>query len=242
MKELKICKMNMQGIIKASVVFYGVFITMQALLVYSIADGSGSMSGMEMMSVIFLFICGLNSFKSNFFFAKANSVSRRAFLRGIALSILPIAFVTSVIDIIVNRITNIFVTCSTIYDMSFGSLIGKDIIGGAYEFIQPNDIGTIVNSILCIIVMKIAFYMLGLLITMTFYRCNKIMKLVVAISPIIIINAISILFPKVWYKIGEIASSLTGSINMYYLTSIVMAVIYYIICYLLIRNAVVKDK
>ena len=81
-----------------------------------------TMSGMELSTVIFIFVCGLNSFKSNFYFAKSNGISRKTFIKGLLISIIPIALVMSIIDIIINRINNIFIKNPTLYDMSLWKL------------------------------------------------------------------------------------------------------------------------
>ena len=107
MKILKVAKMNFEGIKKSAIIYYFIFICVIIGLMV-VSRGIITMSGIEVSTIIFLFVCGLNSFKSNFYFAKSNGISRKIFIEGLLISSIPIALVMSIIDIIINRISNIF--------------------------------------------------------------------------------------------------------------------------------------
>ena len=107
MKSLKIARMNIEGIMKATIIYYSIFICIIIALI-AISSGIITISGVEISTAIFLFVCGLNSFKSNFYFAKSNGISRKTFIKGLLISSVPIALVMSIIDIIINRVNNIF--------------------------------------------------------------------------------------------------------------------------------------
>ena len=110
MKSLKVARMNIEGVMKSAIIYYGAFIfILMVLISLYIFGGRVTMSGIEVSTVIFLFVCGLNSFKSNFYFAKGNGISRKIFIKGLLISSIPIALVMSIIDIIINRINNIFI-------------------------------------------------------------------------------------------------------------------------------------
>ena len=80
-------------------------------------------SGIEFSSMIFLFVLGLNSFKENFYFTQANNIPRVDYFKSLAITILPIALGMSIIDLIINRVYNIFVACPTMYDMAIMILL-----------------------------------------------------------------------------------------------------------------------
>ena len=111
MKSLRIAKMNIQSVMKSAMVYYLIFIAIvMALCIGNYVGGlKSTMSGIEFATVIFLFVCGLNSFKSNFYFAKSNGISRRTFIKGLLISSIPLALIMSIIDIIINRANNIFI-------------------------------------------------------------------------------------------------------------------------------------
>ena len=132
MKSLKVARMNIEGVMKSAIIYYGAFIfILMVLISLYIFGGRVTMSGIEVSTVIFLFVCGLNSFKSNFYFAKSNGISRKTFIKGLLISSIPIALVMSIIDIIINRINNIFIKNPTLYDVSYGNLLGD--VGRVYE-------------------------------------------------------------------------------------------------------------
>ena len=172
MKSLKIAKMNIEGIMKSAIIYYSIIICIIIGLI-AVSDGRSTMSGMELSTVIFIFVCGLNSFKSNFYFAKSNGISRKTFIKGLLISIIPIALVMSIIDIIIIRINNIFIKNPTLYDMSYGNLLGD--VGRIHEgvWIQSNSLATIFNTILFQFSLCLLAYVVGIVINMIYYRSNK---------------------------------------------------------------------
>ena len=244
MKSLKIAKMNIRNMLKSIKVFYLIIISITVFLVIinKFENADITQSGIEMVSIIFLFVCGLNSFKENYYFAKASNISRRTFISGILISVLPITALMSIIDIIINRITNIFLQSPTLYDMSFGNL--RLVQRSGVEWIQSNSINDLLLTFIFELVICIAAYILGLVITMIYYRCNKLMKVIVSVSPLLvtivlnyivainsdIINSISRVFNfifgekliqkleakyrKCFYPIYQVDSALLGGIRI----------------------------
>lgn len=250
MKSLKIAKNNIQGIIKPAVIFYGIFISVIIIMIISnlMAPGTVGMSGVEVSTVIFLFICGLNSFKVNFYFAKANNISRNTFMKGILISALPVVFVTSIIDIIINRISNIFIVNPTFYDMSYGGFL-YNCFGKNFTWNNMNSIGILFNAVLLQFTICLAAYLLGLVINMIYYRCNKIMKTVVSIVPIafvILINTLAYNFPAIANGITKFVNFIFGfePENVYaaVTTFIVISAALALGSFLLIKKAVIKER
>lgn len=168
MRCIKVMKMNLMQIMKASIYYYLIFI---AAVIALIGMFRGNINGIEFSTVVFLFICGLNSFKSNFYFVKTCGVSRKSFMEGILLSAIPVAIVMSVIDQILIKVFNIFISIPNIYEITYDA---HDMV-----FFK----GMILELFICVMA-----YILGVAITMLYYRCNKVMKIVVSVTPIILIN------------------------------------------------------
>lgn len=181
MRSIKVMKMNLRQIIKPAIYYYIIFI---AIIMAIITTVKGNINGMELATVIFIFVCGLNSFKSNFYFAKSCGVSRKAFMGGILLSALPIAFIMSIIDQILIRVFNIFIRIPNIYE----------------EIYKASDMVFFRGSILEAFIVIMA-YVLGVAITMLYYRCNKVMKVVISVVPIVLINLTN-LSDRITLKIG----------------------------------------
>ena len=250
MKSLKIAKMNIEGVIKPAMIFYSIFIAIIIVMIVAnkMSPGVGGISGVESATVIFLFICGLNSFKVNFYFAKSNNISRSTFMKGILISAFPIVFITSIIDIIINRVSNIFIVNPTFYDMSYGGF-SYNGFGGNHPYSQMNSVGTLFNAILFQLTLCLMAYLLGLVINMVYYRCNKLMKTIVSITPIafiFLINTLAYSFPNIANDINKFINLVLGfdPWNVYaaVTTFIVISAVLGIASFLLIRKAVIKER
>ncbi|MBP3914771.1 hypothetical protein [Clostridium sp.] len=248
MKSLKIAKMNIEGIMKSAIIYYSIFICIIIGLI-AVSDGRSTMSGMELSTVIFIFVCGLNSFKSNFYFAKSNGISRKTFIKGLLISIIPIALVMSIIDIIINRINNIFIKNPTLYDMSYGNLLGD--VGRIHEgvWIQSNSLATIFNTILFQFSLCLLAYVVGIVINMIYYRSNKYLKVLVSVIPVvfIIFNAnFSTKNPGLTMRINEFLDYIFGfnpsNVFACITTFLVLVVILSGVAFLLIRKAIIKER
>lgn len=248
MKSLKISKMNFEGIMKSAIIYYFIFICVVIGLI-AVSKGTIILSGIEISTIIFLFVCGLNSFKSNFYFAKSNGISRKTFIKGLLISSIPIALVISIIDITINRIINIFIKSPTLYDMSYGSLLGY--VGNLYEsnWIKINTFGNLFNNILFQFAFCILAYVAGIVINMIYYRSNKYLKVLVSVTPVIffIFNInISMKNPVLTMRINKFLDYIFGfnpsNVFACITTFLVFTVFLSGISFLLIRKAVIKEK
>lgn len=248
MKSLKIAKMNIEGIMKATIIYYFIFVCVIIALI-AISSGIITISGVEISTAIFLFVCGLNSFKSNFYFAKSNGISRKTFIKGLLISSVPIALVMSIIDIIINRINNIFIKNPTLYDISYGELVGH--IGSVYEdnWIQSNSLVTIFNTILFQFSLCLLAYVIGIVINMIYYRANKYVKVLVSAIPVALIilkGNLSMRNPSLTLRINEFTDYIFGfnpsNVFACITTFLVFTVVLSGIAFLLIRKAVIKER
>ena len=250
MKSLKVARMNIEGVMKSAIIYYGAFIfILMVLISLYIFGGRVTMSGIEVSTVIFLFVCGLNSFKSNFYFAKSNGISRKTFIKGLLISSIPIALVMSIIDIIINRINNIFIKNPTLYDVSYGNLLGD--VGRVYEgsWVQSNSLATIFNTILFQFSLCLLAYVVGIVINMIYYRSNKYVKVLVSVIPVAFImfsGNFSIRNSGLTIRVKEFFDYIFGfnPVNVFacVTTFLVFTVALWGIAFLLIRKAVIKER
>ena len=245
MKSLKIAKMNAEGIMKAAIIYYFIFICVIIGLI-AISSEKSTTSGIEISTTIFLFVCGLNSFKSNFYFAKSNGISRKTFIKGLLISSVPIALVMSIIDIIIN---NIFIKNPTFYDMAYGNSVGY--ISKIYEgnWIQSNSLATIFNTILFQFSLCLLAYVIGIVINMIYYRANKYVKVLVSVIPVSLIilkGNLSMRDPSLTLRINEVSNYIFGfnpsNVFACITTFLVFTVVLSGIAFLLIRKAVIKER
>lgn len=248
MKSLKIAKMNAEGIMKAAIIYYFIFICVIIGLI-AVSDGRSTLSGIEVSTVIFIFVCGLNSFKSNFYFAKSNGVSRKTFIKGLLISSVPIALVMSIIDIIINRINNIFIKNPTFYDMAYGNSVGyiSKIYDGSW--VQSNSLNTIFNTILFQFSLCLLAYVVGIVINMIYYRANKYVKVLVSAIPVALIilkGNLSMRNPSLTLRINEFTDYIFGfnpsNVFACITTFLVFTVVLSAIAFLLIRKATIKER
>ncbi|MFZ7121569.1 MAG: hypothetical protein ACOWWH_11555 [Eubacteriaceae bacterium] len=190
-----------------------------------------TVGGLEMSSAIFIFIVGLNCFKPSYKFMMANNVSRKRFYKGTTIALLISALFMSLIDAILYnvlaRIIPYFGLREQLYNN--GNFL-SDLIWyfGVYSFL------------VC----------LGWLITMIYYRCNTIMKIIISISPVLIIFIIQYInvktdgvfiraiinFFSMLFGFAFNNNSFIGSASF-----LVGTVIILLFCILFIRKAPIKE-
>lgn len=248
-KEVKVCKYSIMSSFRAISIYYGIIIL---IIILSIIGSMASnvhvqVSGMDFSTTIFLFILGLNFFKENFYFAQANNISRKVYFKGTLLSMFPIALAMSFIDIILNRILNIFLPSPTNYDMVFGTFIGESI-SETISWLQSNNIEVLFKTFIFQFVIYIVVIAVGLLIRMIYYRCNKLMKTVVSLIPIALMMIMGIIaknFSDLITKVSEVIIKIlglnTGNVYLFSFTLICLFAILMSFVYLSLRKAVVKE-
>jgi len=247
MKNLKLAKYNIKSSFKPIIIYYCILITVitcLAILNKFSAENNES-SGIEFSSMIFLFVIGLNFFKENFHFTQANNISRADYLKSVVIAILPIALVMSILDVIINRVFNLSMVCPTFYDMTYAPGFINDI--NKRVWIQSNSIGTLSRTVTFLFASYIVVFALGLLITMIYYKCNKIMRILVSLSPIVIIAIGGIIFEgssKFENNVVDFFMNIFGlnTFNSYMavMTLICLFIILMTFVYMLVRKAVVK--
>ena len=251
MKSLKIAKMNFENIMKSAILYYSMFIFIFLVLcIINYTSGlQSTMSGIEFVTIIFLFISGLNSFKSNFYFAKSNGISRKTFIKGLLISSLPIALVVSILDITINRLNNILIKNPTLYDMVYGSLSGNMDSVFNDSWVQSNSFTTIINTFLFQFSFCLLAYIAGIVINMIYYRSKKYVKVIVSAIPIAFIifsGNLYVINPSLTMKINSFLDYIFGfdPVNVFacILTFLVGCVVLSGITFLLIRKAVIKEK
>lgn len=252
MKCYSVAKYNLSTIKKSMIIFYSIFILVISVILFlskKYINEVGYSSGTETSTFIFIFVTGIVIFKESFYFSQSNNIPRKTYFKGIILTIIPIAAIASGIDIIINRIYNIFTVSPTIYDMEFGNFIDLRMEDIRNIWIQNNDISTLINTFFFQFTMYIMIFTVGLTIALIYYRCNKLMKTVVSILPvilIIIISSLTTIFPEIFNKIGILIYNMLGvsTRNPYapMVTFIGIAIILLGAIYLLIKKAVIKER
>ncbi|MCW6111011.1 hypothetical protein [Clostridium sporogenes] len=245
-KSNKICKYQLKTSIKPILIYYSILIGFLLLILiekFTSQNSNIQSSGIEMSTAIFIFIMALNSFKSSFYFSQGNNVSRNSFILGTIKSGVIISSALALIDIIINRIYNLFIICPTNFDMIYrNSSYG---VNSSWQVILNHSVVNSLETYLWNLAVYIFLFMLGLLITIVYFRLNKLGQVVVSIIPVLLIVIVSnfyIYIPtEVWSFIGNAFGANTKNPYMAILTFIILSILEIAVQYLLIKKAV-ADK
>jgi len=218
---------------KAVIIFYSIIISISFAITVLASKNTGNVSfgGLGMTTVIFLFVAGLNCFKANFKFMLANNVSRKKFYLGTIIALAAVAAFMALFDEILNYV----LTSNIPYESVVMQLYKNDsfLAGFLWSF-------GLYSLFLC----------LGWFITMLYYRCNKLMKTVISIIPILIIALLQYID---WISEGSVGRVVIGFLNkamgfahnnnVYVgaLSLFIGTAAIALICFLPLRNAIAKD-
>lgn len=237
---------------KSIVIYYGI-ITGILILLFVLSNNvrmgvsvNTRFTGIELTTVIFLFVCGMNSFKEIYHFSIQNGTSRKTVFISQMLLFCSVSAGMSIID-------------------KFGLLIGKGITGinkniaytGMVEEIYRNrylnnasDLAMHVEGLLFSICMYLAFLIIGFFITIAYYKMNKGVKIGVSVGlPVGLFIVMPIIEDTITNgKITKLFSDMIFfafgyGVNPYYgmVTLILVAVVFSFFSWILMSKSVVHD-
>ncbi len=209
---------------------------------------SGNINGLEIASMIFIFIAGLNSFREAYCLFIQNSISRRTMFVSRMISAAIISTAMACIDRILMFIGRLLQPLNQSFSIT-----------SLFQMIYQNKVGYKTGSLLFIfteliftVCLYFAAWMLGYFITVSFYRLNKYGKIAVSVGvpvglliilPILdglVFNeAIGLFFGKVLsfaFGFSNKANPLIGMITLLLISGILAAFVW-----LMTRRASVKD-
>lgn len=185
--KLKILtKYNFIVSFKALLAFYGFYLSFMLImsLIFSIAvDDTTISTGADISCMIFLFVTGLNSFKSTLHFSLANSVSRKTGFVAELVGFLPIAGIMAVVDYAFFYLSSFLSFGNiSIYTLTYGSANLNELQSIPFSF------QNMIQNILWSFLMYFVVIMVGYLISGLYYRMGKMLKYYVSFGvPIIFI-------------------------------------------------------
>ncbi len=153
----------------------------------------GSFTGLELSSIIFLFIFGLNSFKEDFHFSLQNGVSRRTqFLASMGI------FAT--VSLIFTLIDRVIIASLSLY------VLGGEGYVGFYDALYQLNIGKIsLPSLLFAFLLYFLAIAGGYFLTLLYYRMNRTLKVIFSVFvPVFLIIIFPILNSFSGGEIGRI--------------------------------------
>ncbi|HPX68937.1 MAG TPA: hypothetical protein PKU88_06325 [Bacillota bacterium] len=232
----KVIKYQIHDFWKAVLIFYLIIILIASAITVTVSVNGENISfgGLEMATVIFLFVAGLNCFKSNFKFMLANNVSRKGFYIGNTIALVAVSAFMALVDAVLNVILNNVLVSNIPYESVVMQLYGNNSFFAG--FLWRFGLNT----------WAVCF---GWFVTMLYYRCNTIMKIVVSFLPVLAF----IIYQHVDRILGGLADRavidfLTRAMGFAYnnnvyigaLSLITGSAVIALICLLPLRNAVAK--
>lgn len=233
MKIKQAMRYQLQGFMRSARTFYiviaAIFIGM-LLLNRFVTSGTGSVSGMESATIIFLFVMGLNSFKQDFRLFLQNGISRNTLLVSFAASALSVSVCMAVID--------------GFFPLLFGNSLHYESFYVSLYGLKGYTTGF--SSIAWSALMYLFAMCVGFLITTLYYRMNKPLKVLVSVGvPLLFFVVLPIVegyYPsiRVYETIGRFINWGLGRERAYVFLPVCSAVLLGF-SYLLIRNATIKE-
>jgi hypothetical protein len=170
-----VLKYQLQEAKKPLIIFY--FSVFAVILLFFILNTSrtgsdASFSGMDFASIIFIFIMGLNSFKTAFYLLSANGISRKTLFTGFILSAVPICGFMAIIDTLLGYVFSLFINYRSLFYQIYNLRYGKEY--NLFQFLGESFIWSFFTYAMFIII--------GFLITVLYYRMNKITKIFVSVG------------------------------------------------------------
>lgn len=229
----KVFKYQIHDFWKAVIIFYSIIVSILFAITALVSKNTENVSfgGFEIVTAIFLFVAGLNCFKANFKFMLANNVSRKGFYLGNTIALISVAAFMALLDAILNIVVGL--------NLPYESVV-----------MQLYKNNSFFAGFLWSFGLYSLFVCLGWLITMLYYSCNKLMKTVISIIPILVIA----LFQYTnWISGGlegrAVADFLNKAMGFAYnnnvyvgaLSLFIGAAAIALICFLPLRNAIAKD-
>jgi len=251
MKFKSSLKYQLSGMTRSLIIFYGVIYVLLiwmavSHLIWNRSAVRWSTGGFESASIIFIFIAGLNAFKSTFRMLLANGVSRVTMFKSYAVSVLPLAGTMAFIDSLNGLIFSSFTNYVPMY---------AQIYGGRYAGL-PDNFGTAMQiageGFLWMFFTYTMMAMAGFLITTLYYRMNKPLKLAVSIGvPVFLFVVLpymsTVLFHgKLLSAIGAAIAAVWGLSNgpvpyIGMLTGTVSFALFGLFSFLAMRRAYIKE-
>ncbi len=242
-----VLKYNLNDFKKAVMKFYFIFFLIVLVMVpLSIITNNNEtdmgiitvrMSGLELTSMIFLFVAGLNSFKADFLFYSANGISRKTQFYGFVASTIPVVLIMSVIDTVYGTILGVLLDYNSVFTMAYSQYHANAII---------MKLATVVWSAL----LYLTVLMIGYFITVLYYRMPKGWKIGVSIAvPMLFLYILPIMdemlfSSRITDAMTKVFSTLMGNGHNPYIamfTLLVVTLIFAALSYSLIRKAEVRE-
>ena len=161
---------------RAIMIFYGIIITL--FIIFAIVNLISperinvSVGGLEIASIIFIFVAGVASFTEIFYFSLINGVSRKTQFLAFTGSMFSLAAIMAAVDSVFGFISLRLAEVQNLFAVFYGT---------KYQGVASLQL--FVDRFLWMLVIYTLIAITGYLISMIYYHSNKTTKLIVSILP-----------------------------------------------------------
>ncbi len=195
----KILKYQCFDLAKALVVYYLVIILIIALAVVGLnVTGSTKRGGLGFSSEFFCFIVGLCMFREYFYLFMQNSVSRKKIFAGACMCLVVLSAVMSIMNVLALHV----------FEALPGSNITYMTLSSTLYYGYMTSAGPVLRLLIELVItflLMYAFFVVGYLISICFYRSPKSGKIGIAVGlPLLVVGGIPVLmvaFPEVFARL-----------------------------------------
>ncbi len=203
-------------------------------------------NGLDIATIIFLFMLSRYSFSGSFGMMLQNGVSRISLFKSSLLTILSLSFLMAVIDKLIYTAINLFAS------ISGGSLWVSCLFDELYPSLQSTSPTMVIISFIFSFFLYMTFMAGGMFIAVWFYRIGKSAKIAICVGiPVILFIILPIV--EINFTGGIITSAFWNMIDFMYgssavkpmhsfITGLLLFLLFSGISWLLLRKAVVQNN
>ena len=204
MKVNAILKFQLNEHKKGIMIYYFVMLCVIILSTGSVLSFQGvevEFTGLEIATMIFLFVCGLNGFKEAFYLALQNGITRKELFKNRLLMVMILATFMALVDELILNLLNVL-----------GSQIQNFPISGLVEMVYGTFFSTASSGMILLVDIgfKIFLYAfalsVGYFIRIGYYRMNKSQRIAVSVGVPIGLTYVLPFLDTMLYQAGVITT------------------------------------
>lgn len=157
----------------------GYFVARYLATRYGLAGSSITFSGITGVTSFFLFITGLNSYRTELLYFLQNGISRKTLYVSLLITGAVLALLTGVLDLAIDRVGGMVLQSLNINLISIN------------EMLMPQSSVPLLGKYLAVVVLNASGFFLGVFFTTLFYRLNTLGKVLVPVGAVLLLPALS---------------------------------------------------
>lgn len=250
MKSFKLAQFECRSALMSMGVYYGIYIFVMIFLtvINRINGEKMSFTSLEISSCVFLLVSGIVTAKGTFKFTQANNLSRKTYFWGTVLTVPMIAGIMACVDAVLYRLFDLFLNSMSAFDMVYHGAVIFDKTA-AVTWHPINTLASISSAFFWQLTLYASVFMLGMLIGSVLYRSSRVIKIVLAVLPALVLmfglNVTPLLPPAFWNSVVDFLKAALGLNNgnsyMAALSFTVLFAAYSGIAWLFIRRMTIKE-